>query len=523
MILDTQVAGPSLYTGFVVLVEALFEFGQLKSPIDFFPCIELAIFSVMVIWMLGEFSVVRRQLSSANKELKDLEVNSGSSGETVEKISNLFQKPISLNATASIRVNFFKQETSLGHIWHEFNESLVVSVDADSGKKSYRNTLDAHHFFKTDTICDHLLLFEAVPGVLTGAAILGTFAGIIYGIQESGLATAIQRSGSVEGAELFGRSIGMFLSALGDAFAASFWGLGLALLFTMIERSCVSQLERALGNFNQFVNKIFPRQTPEQLLIDLSASNDRQVASMERLVREIPKQIVQSLVEGGVSNVEIDAGIQKGIQAGFQGLLERLRQINDFHDKYYSGVQSVVEQLSTVKDSIGAFSEAQRSISENSESASVRLNSASVSFQEAATSTQNALASLEEQISAMAEAERAIGDRTASIVDAGKGLGDELREAAQQFASKSEQLVTVAEKTSQGLATGFGQIDGHMANAVTELGKSIGSLGAFLEVLIEKIERVETGLETKAEVANVASLESAIKKMSSQKEPVEQN
>lgn len=514
MIIDTELPQTIVFAGYEVLFSSLFDFLGFESIIDVFPLLEIFIFILMLFLMRSGILAVISQLNAAFESLKKYSRNSGRRSTTVEQISNLFSDAEFNKQRALIGLSLpsrgAKKANTLAEIWHEFNESLVISYpdsDDQEDRKEYRNTLDANHFFKTEAVCEHLVFFEAVPGILTGAAILGTFAGIIFGIQSSGLAEAIQYASTPNGSEAFGAAIGKFLVSLGDAFAASFWGLFLALLFTCIERLYVARLENVLSQFNHRVNHIFPRQTSEQLLIDLAASNDRQVVSLEELVREIPKQIVKSLVEGGVNHVEIDAGIQKGIQAGFQGLLDRLRQINDFHDKYYSSVKGVVEQLSAVSKSIADFGEAQETITKNSDTAASRMDLAGENFQQAATATVKALATLEGQLITLSQVEKGIEERTSSIVEAGAGLGDSLRDAAEQFVLKSEELVSVAEKTSTGLKQGFGEIDGYMATAVTELGRSIGNLSSFLEALVDKVEVVESRAAEREKADKVLQLE----------------
>ena len=105
-----------------------------------------------------------------------------------EKLSSLASNKSSFEEINKSLTN----DKLIGHYWSEFWETIVV-VKNQSGEDQVFNTIDAHHFFNEDNLINHQIdirLYNALPGILTGLGILGTFLGLIFGLSKIDLTTS---------------------------------------------------------------------------------------------------------------------------------------------------------------------------------------------------------------------------------------------------------------------------------------------------------------------------------------------
>jgi hypothetical protein len=84
----------------------------------------------------------------------------------------------------------FEKNKDLAHLWSEYDETLFDQERFDSHEKAYvferkRSTVPAEMFFNNQTVVDSFVgaeFFKHVPGILTGIGIIGTFFGILHGL-----------------------------------------------------------------------------------------------------------------------------------------------------------------------------------------------------------------------------------------------------------------------------------------------------------------------------------------------------
>ena len=84
----------------------------------------------------------------------------------------------------------FVLDATLAHLWREYGHTLHRQQDfgADGGRSIdvLRSTVPASTIFTTDAIVDARLwteFFKHMPGICTGLGIIGTFYGLIRGLQ----------------------------------------------------------------------------------------------------------------------------------------------------------------------------------------------------------------------------------------------------------------------------------------------------------------------------------------------------
>lgn len=132
--------------------------------------------------------------------------------------------------------------TEFENIWSEFAKTLHVQIiETESGKeKRARLTIPARAYFNVSTVIESPLkvhYFKHLPGILTGVGIIGTFAGLLFGLSNFDSSSP----------ETMAKSVNLLLSGVRDAFYASTLAITLAMVITHLEklqyRKCVTALE----------------------------------------------------------------------------------------------------------------------------------------------------------------------------------------------------------------------------------------------------------------------------------------
>lgn len=131
--------------------------------------------------------------------------------------------------------SIFQGNKVLAHVWKEFKETLHGQKELNSSSGQFeivveRSTIPAESFFRTETLVGTVLrteFFKHLPGILTGLGIIGTFLGLIQGLQ------AFEVSEDPDTAR---KSLEALLQGVYRAFLVSAWAIGLAMLITSIEK-----------------------------------------------------------------------------------------------------------------------------------------------------------------------------------------------------------------------------------------------------------------------------------------------
>lgn len=171
--------------------------------------------------------------------------------------------------------------------WSDFDNSLVTIGE------SYRSTLGAEYFFNTSTLITRAgnKFYSAVPSILLGVGLIGTFTGLYYGLMR----VDFKDAGSMQ----------ILLQAAGAKFAASIWGLSLSLLFTFMEKKAEQDLERELELIQTLLNQECPRALPEESLITLVENSEYQIDSLNSLSLNIAESLGEKINNSLIENLVI--------------------------------------------------------------------------------------------------------------------------------------------------------------------------------------------------------------------------
>ncbi|MFN7505687.1 MAG: hypothetical protein ACK5Q1_09010, partial [Limnobacter sp.] len=166
-------------------------------------------------------------------------------------------------------LNKIFKNTFLEENWKEFSRTLHEYKFVDSEgvvKIQHRSTVPVSYFFTASAIIDKPLkvqYFKHLPGILTGVGIIGTFAGLLFGLTNFDATTP----------DSINRSVGLLLSGVRDAFYASAFAITASMVVTHLEKLSYQRCLHNLEELNSLVGKMFDSGVLEEYLATLSSQN----------------------------------------------------------------------------------------------------------------------------------------------------------------------------------------------------------------------------------------------------------
>ena len=157
------------------------------------------------------------------------------------------------------------QGTVLENVWKDFAKTLHSQTGMINGVKrnrKFRLTVPVYVHFSPATVIDRPLradYFKHLPGILTGIGIIGTFAGLLFGLGNFDASSA----------ETMNRSITLLISGVRDAFYASATAICAAMVITHWEKSLYQKSLVALDDLVDALNGLFEPGVGEEYLATL--------------------------------------------------------------------------------------------------------------------------------------------------------------------------------------------------------------------------------------------------------------
>jgi putative membrane protein len=214
--------------------------------------------------------------------------------------------------------------------WTSYRDTLHEQYEYQYGQRQLmriRSTVPAEALFSPQSLVDSRLnveFFKHLPGILTGIGIIGTFYGLIHGIQQfdpSLLAKA--KADPVQMEKLFAGLKVLFEEVQG-AFIASFFAIGVAMLITFFEKFLLNICYRQLEELCRELDNLYEGGVGEDYLASLVKSSEESstqtkqlkeslVTELSELLRELTaKQVKQTEVLGELLSAKIQEHIDSG-------------------------------------------------------------------------------------------------------------------------------------------------------------------------------------------------------------------
>ena len=176
------------------------------------------------------------------------------------------------------------------HLWREYAETLHRQPSAnpahDATQVHYRATIPAEIIFSAQALVDvpmRVEFFRHLPGILTGAGIVSTFAGILLGLSEFNPAVEAQQ---------ITHQLKLLFTGITTAFVASFFAIFSAILVTILEKFLLHWRYAQITALQHRIDDIFRAGIEPEYLASL-VNNGK--AGFEQLHTEIGRLAVSMM------------------------------------------------------------------------------------------------------------------------------------------------------------------------------------------------------------------------------------
>lgn len=174
--------------------------------------------------------------------------------------------------------------------WQQFRESLLYP-EPDDQPQVIRTAQPPEYQFHRDALLGrklNLRLYNAVPNLLTGAGILGTFVGLVAGIY---LASGGLASDDIDQAK---QAMQTLLNGASLAFITSIVGLVSSIAFSIGEKRGVHRFDELLGRWVNDLERRLLRVTPEKLAQDQLLQTRQQTQVLQGFTEQLAFQIADA-------------------------------------------------------------------------------------------------------------------------------------------------------------------------------------------------------------------------------------
>lgn len=378
--------------------------------------------------------------------------------------------------------------------FREFRHHLIDIPSRDGkGMMSKRRTVDAAEVFRESALgpaFSSSRLVLAIPSILTGLGVLGTFVGLQLGIGSLDL----KNPGNLD------KSIVPLIEGCAVAFSSSVWGVLASLLFSGWEKAWEGF---ALGRVHKIqirVDALFPRYVPEDAMAEIQRTSRGADDSLKSLAVAIGAEMQKAIgrlgaeIKDAVSNATTVGQEQLGeksaklltdaLTAELVKLKEQIGSMADQFSEKFNGasdglMKSVQGFQPTVEALSGAVGDAQRTVAD----AVAKLNAHEAVMQEMAGAAVN-IRQASEAFGAMNETVTLSAARNEEASKAQLSAAQSNERVAEQFGRIGEGLPKISETVKAA------------AEVIGSLGVPIRDLRTMLEGQPELQRQLDTARAT---------------------------
>ena len=212
--------------------------------------------------------------------------------------------------------------------WREYEETLHEQFDRSGPEPrvvNVRATTTADNFFNTEVLVEaplHTEFYKHLPGILTGVGIIATFFGLITGLQ--------QFDASATDPDELKRSLGGLFGYVRNAFLFSAVAIGLAMLFTMVEKIIYAICLHHATGITLEIDRLFRAGVGEEYLSKLVRSSEEgatQTKQLKESLVEDLKALLTNISERQIQatqqlSTDLGTSIQRSLETPLQRIAE---------------------------------------------------------------------------------------------------------------------------------------------------------------------------------------------------------
>lgn len=373
------------------------------------------------------------------------------------------------NADVARLQAIFSRDVSLAHLWTEFRKTLHGQTVYDEGVVSSANlraTAPAEAFFNGPNVVDGRLrteFFKHLPGIFTGIGIIGTFAGLIVGLQSFKVS---EDAGQVR------ESLELLLGGVFEAFFVSAFAIALAMVVTLVEKLYLASLYRCTDTISHHLDSLYRTGATEEYLDRLARSSEES-ASQARILKDSLvgdlKAMLQEVTERQISaQAAQTAALGKEITESLAtSLHEPLRNIGVLVEKASGDQSATAAEL--MKDVMASFSQKLSDLFGGQISGIQELT------QRSAQAMQDAVASLNTLVGSM---------QTASQ-NAGTAMSDKMQSALEQMELRQKAINDQTEKMVSAIRA---MVETSQTKTTDTLNQAVSDLGSQVTGMVKALQ-----------------------------------
>lgn len=345
-----------------------------------------------------------------------------------------------------------QDEKLVADAWGEFDETLLVH--RDERQEFIFNTGQADEYFSKEALLGgriNLSFYAAYPGILTSVGLLLTFVAILYGL--SGI-----RLDGVEGGKIVG--VETLVTSLSGKFISSICALGLAVIFTFIEKRRESLLSESVHGFIRALNRKLSRRPAEHIL--------------QLIQRDISEQSIAFRQFGTDLSGHLKESFSESMGPHFQKVAEAVEELR--RQKSESLTDSLAQVVSEFKGALmGSTNSEFKTLETTLAKTAETLNVMNVQSKESQTKMSEVLESLDAAISKQSSAGQEHLSRLATTMEL---VIDKLQNAASE---SSTTLSSSVASMIQQLKEGFSEQSAEMVRRNEEL-------ASLMRMMMEQVQ-----------------------------------
>jgi len=221
----------------------------------------------------------------------------------------------------------------LKYHWDEYEATLIKRNEPCRVYK----TEEAEAYFNEERILSSSRLnvryWYAVPGILVGLGIFGTFVGLTFGLSTF-------KTGS---SDIIQQSIRSLLSGMTTAFATSVWGIGLSILFNGFEKRQFNKVVLAIAKLNRHIDRLFTLTTQEKIAFEQQDQLEQQTQMLQAFSSDLAGQIKIALDSILTSRLEsLQSVVEKLYKHGEQSTALVVKEIQTSGENIANNVRKAV-------------------------------------------------------------------------------------------------------------------------------------------------------------------------------------
>jgi len=409
----------------------------------------------------------------------------------------------------------FEKDKALRHLWEEFHKTLHQQKELNPKTGQFeiialRPTVPAEMFFNSQSLVDNRLrteFFKHLPGIFTGVGIIGTFLGLILGLQ----AFKVSETPTV-----VRESLNSLLHGVWEAFLVSALAISLAMVVTVIEKLLLASLYHKVEELNQALESQLQAGAGEEYLSRLVKASEESATQTkilkDALVADL-KQVLSDLTERQIAaqtagNAVLGQAIGAHIQASLQKPLEDIaRATGGLREDQGSAVTKLLTDVMAgfsqrLQDLFGGqingINQLQQQTIQALQAAVVRLEQMASEIQSSGTKATDAMAErLSEAMSSMEARQSVMNGQMGEFLQQLRQMTREtqseshqkLTETLEALGSKVEGVVATLQAQSNEAAIAHFQRE---ERATQRAEQSIAQLGGKVDTVLEAVAKAST-------------------------------